>query len=447
MKNLLDSIKSESWSIAWPVILASLSNNLIGLTDTAFLARISNEALGGGGLAVLWLYVIMSLAMGWGTAVQITVARSLGQKDLPFAHSRFLLFIVPSFFLAFFQFLLLYFSPLLLKSFFDNPTIYSEFEQYLNVRSFDAFAMTFYFVFRGFYNGIANNKIIGYTAFLLFFINILLNYILAFGFVFIPAMGSKGVALASVISQLIVFIIFLLHFLYNLKLKIRFPFSISYLSIYTQTIKLSLPISFQNFISIGAFFIFIKITEFLGSHYLSISEITKNIYIFLMIPTWGFGTAASTIISRTIGEGKTRLIVPIIKIISFQNFLLGFIPILFLLVYPQLFYYFLTNDMNIINDSVSVARVVAIALLIYNFAWIWVSAVIGTGASTAAFFIELVSLCFYLSYIISCYYYTKNLYLIWFCEVIYMVVMVSLSYFYIKTNRWKKIKIDVNQNL
>ncbi len=447
MTSLLKSIKTESWSIAWPVILASFSNNLIGLTDTAFLSRISNESLGGGGLAVLWFYVIISIAMGWGTAIQIIVARAVGQKDAYFAYNRFILFLFPTFFLCFFQFILLYFSPLFLHSYFENSLIYSEFHQYLSIRSIDAFAMTFYFVFRGFYNGISNNKIIGFTAFLLFFINFVLNYFLAFGFGFIPPLGSKGIAIASVISQMIVLFFFVLNFIYVLKLKIRFPFSFHNFPIYFDALKVSLPISFQNFMGIGSFFIFIKITEFLGTHYLSISEITKNIYIFLMIPTWGFGTAASTIISRTIGEGNKRLIIPIIKVISLQNFKFGLIPILLLLFFPQVFYYLLTNDSKIIEDSVLIARIVAIALLIYSFAWIWVSAVIGTGATLMAFFIESIALIVYLSYILLCYHYTKNLYLIWLCEIIYMVIMVSLSFLYIKSNRWQKITFDLTKNI
>ncbi|GIV43088.1 MAG: MATE family efflux transporter [Bacteroidia bacterium] len=446
MNSLYQNIKKESWSIAWPVILAAFSNNLIGLTDTAFLSRISNEALGGGGLAVLWFYVITSLAMGWGTAIQIIVARALGQKDFHFAYNRFILFLLPSFAMGFLQFFLLYFSPIFLKAYFDNPIVYREFEQYLSIRSLDAFAMTFYFVFRGFYNGISNNKIIGYTAFLLFFINFLLNYVFVFGWGWIPALGSKGVAMASVISQMIVLFIFLANFCWILKLKIRLYFLWKELPIYLDALKTTLPISFQNLISIGSFFVFIKITEYLGTHYLSISEITKNIYIFLMIPTWGFGTAASTIISRTIGEGNFRLIVPIIKIIGYQNFKLSLFPILVLFIYPQAFYFLLTNDTKIIEDSVSIARIVAIALLIYSFAWIWVSAVIGTGATIVAFLIEGITLLVYLSYIIICYYYTQDLYLIWLCEIIYMVIMVSMSYFYIKSNHWQKIRFNLNHH-
>jgi Na+-driven multidrug efflux pump len=184
-----------------------------------------------------------------------------------------------------------------------------------------------------------------------------------------------------------------------------------------------------------------KIVEYMGVYALAISEITKNLYIFLMIPTWGFGSSASTIISRTIGEGNHRLVIPIIKIISFQNFLFSLIPILILLFYPSLYFFILTDDTQIINDSFLLARIVGIALLIYSFAWIWVSAVIGTGATYVAFLIEVFTLLIYLAYIILSYYYTQNIYLIWLCEIIYMLIMVIFSYIYIKSNHWRNIKI------
>lgn len=441
MSTLSKKIKRESWNISWPIILASFSNNIIGLTDTAFLSRISPYALGGGGLAVLFYYAITSVAMGWGTAIQIILARFIGKEGLTSVYHNFNLYLIPTLFISSFQFLLIYFSPLYLFYFFENSAVYQEFCQYITIRSFDVFPMSFYFILRGFFNAISNNKIVGYTAFLMIFVNFILNYIFAFGYNIIPSMGTRGIALASVITQSLVFIIYFFYYTKILKLKFNFIFSKNYFSNIFHAFKLSLPISFQNFISIGSFFIFMKIVEYMGVYALAISEITKNLYIFLMIPTWGFGSSASTIISRTIGEGNHRLVIPIIKIISFQNFLFSLIPILILLFYPSLYFFILTDDTQIINDSFLLARIVGIALLIYSFAWIWVSAVIGTGATYVAFLIEVFTLLIYLAYIILSYYYTQNIYLIWLCEIIYMLIMVIFSYIYIKSNHWRNIKI------
>ena len=52
-----------------------------------------------------------------------------------------------------------------------------------------------------------------------FFLNIILNPILIFGFLFIPAMGVKGIGVATIIAQSISLIIILVKVLKNSKVK------------------------------------------------------------------------------------------------------------------------------------------------------------------------------------------------------------------------------------
>ena len=52
-----------------------------------------------------------------------------------------------------------------------------------------------------------------------FFLNIILNPILIFGFFFIPAMGVKGIGIATIIAQLVSLIIILIKVLKNSKVK------------------------------------------------------------------------------------------------------------------------------------------------------------------------------------------------------------------------------------
>ena len=41
---------SRIWQIAYPIILGSIAQNLINITDTAFLGRVGEIALGAGAL-------------------------------------------------------------------------------------------------------------------------------------------------------------------------------------------------------------------------------------------------------------------------------------------------------------------------------------------------------------------------------------------------------------
>ena len=48
-----------------------------------------------------------------------------------------------------------------------------------------------------------------------FFLNIILNPIFIFGFMFIPALGVKGIAVATLIAQFVAFIIILSKVIFN----------------------------------------------------------------------------------------------------------------------------------------------------------------------------------------------------------------------------------------
>ena len=67
------------WSVAYPIILGSVAQNILIVTDTAFLARLGDIALGGGVIGGLFYQVLLML--GWGISIggQIIIARRIGQ--------------------------------------------------------------------------------------------------------------------------------------------------------------------------------------------------------------------------------------------------------------------------------------------------------------------------------------------------------------------------------
>ena len=72
---------SQIWKITYPIIIGYLAQNIVYVVDTAFLGRVSEVALGAGGLAGLYYIAIFMLGMGFGTGSQIMMARRHGQGD------------------------------------------------------------------------------------------------------------------------------------------------------------------------------------------------------------------------------------------------------------------------------------------------------------------------------------------------------------------------------
>ncbi|MCK4308290.1 hypothetical protein KAW50_08705, partial [candidate division WOR-3 bacterium] len=72
-------LSHEVWKLAYPLILASISQSLLSIVDTAFVGRISPSALaaaGMGGIVLLTITVFLG-ALYWGT--QALTARRYGE--------------------------------------------------------------------------------------------------------------------------------------------------------------------------------------------------------------------------------------------------------------------------------------------------------------------------------------------------------------------------------
>lgn len=79
-QRLLDRV-SQSWSVTYPLIVASLSTVAVALVDTIVVGRYGTQALATIALA-LPVYVFASaLVIPWGTAVQVLVARWTGSGE------------------------------------------------------------------------------------------------------------------------------------------------------------------------------------------------------------------------------------------------------------------------------------------------------------------------------------------------------------------------------
>ena len=67
--------------ISVPILLGMLIHQLVGMTDTAFLGRVSAIDLGASALAGVFYIMIFMLAAGFGVGVQIIISRRNGEQN------------------------------------------------------------------------------------------------------------------------------------------------------------------------------------------------------------------------------------------------------------------------------------------------------------------------------------------------------------------------------
>lgn len=429
------------WKISYPIILSGIAQNIVNVTDTAFLGRVGIIELGAAGNAGIFYFVLIMISLGFTVGCQIIIGRRNGEGNLKSIGDLFntsLFFLLP---LAFLLFVFLkFFSPALLSFLVASPDVLQASNDYLGVRSYGIFFAFFNFLFIAFYTGITQTKVLTKATFIQAGVNVIFDYLLIFGVYGFPEMGIKGAALASVISEIIALAYFAFYTTqkvdykkYGLFQELKFSFVKL-----KKILKVASPVMVQNFMAITTWLTFFMIIEQIGEKELAVSHIVRSIYMVLMIPLFGFSTATSTLVSNLMGQNRIEEVPTLIKKIVMLSVgcTLVFVPIL--LLFPTQVLEFYTNDIQLIQASYPVLNVITGAMLFFSVAYILFSSVTGTGKTIISMGVEFTSISIYLvfAYLFGLYY-NYSLSMVWCSEFIYFTVMGTLSILYLKFGNWK----------
>jgi len=435
----------DIWKIAYPIILSSIVHNIIGITDTAFLGRVGVIELGAAAIGSVFYLTIIMLGFGFAIGTQIIVARRFGEnnpKEIGKTIEQSLYFLV---FLAFFLILAMYLNlPIIFKSLLQSAEVEKATSEYLKYR---IFGLLFAFImhgFRAFYIGIARTRVITYTTIIMAFANIFLDYVLIFGKLGFPEMGIAGAAIASVISELMATLFFILYTLKFVDIKYfqLFQFNrIDFVYLY-KILKVAFPTMMQNFISFIGWFFFFLFVEQLGEKPLAVSNIIRSVYVVMLIPIWGFSSAANTLVSYSIGRNNTGEVLPIIYKVLKLTVLGVLVLVIINIIFPELILFIYTNDKTLIAYSLPSLYVVSVASLFIAVGFVFFSGVTGSGNTKISLLIETFVIFIYVSatYIIVN---LKNtsVELVWTVEIIYGFVIAATSFLYLKYGKWQNKRI------
>lgn len=74
--------KKEIWRVAYPILISLVVQNLINITDTAFLGRVGEIELGASALAGVYYMSVYMIGFGFSTGAQILMARRKVRADI-----------------------------------------------------------------------------------------------------------------------------------------------------------------------------------------------------------------------------------------------------------------------------------------------------------------------------------------------------------------------------
>ncbi|HPD65383.1 MAG TPA: MATE family efflux transporter [Bacteroidia bacterium] len=431
--------------IALPIILGSFSQAILSVVDTAFLGRVDEVTLAAGAIGGTF-YLIFSLltwAMSMGT--QIIIARRTGEgKDVEigktFNQGNYLL-------LAFSVLLFLLISipgPAIMKLLVSNNDIYYQSISFLNYRSFGLFFVALGAGFRALYIGISKTAIITYATIIMSVFNGILDYFLIFGHWIFPAMGIKGAALASSLSEAMGFLVFI-YFTrsrHDFRKYNIFHFPGPDFSLIGKIVNLSYPSVLQYLISIVSWFAFFVIIEKTGQDKLAASNVIRSLLMLIMFPVWGFAATANTMVSNLLGQNKRNEMKKLILRIISTNYIWVIFLLPLIIFSPHTLLRIITSDSQIIGLSVNSLYSIFFALMVFTVSANLLHSLSGTGDTRSAFLIEVAAIIVYLVYtFLTSVVFSQPLEIIWLAEAIYWIVIGTLSFWRLKSGRWVKIQV------
>ncbi len=200
------------WIIAYPILVSLLMEQLIGMTDTAFLGRVGEIELGASALAGVYYLAIFMLGFGFSLGAQILIARRNGEQEFKQIGQIFYQGTMILLLLAVCMFSLSrVFSARLLSAVIESEAVQESALQYINWRVYGFFFSFTGVMFRAFFVGTTQTKTLTANSLVMVLSNVLFNYVLIFGKLGFPALGIAGAAIGSSLAELMSVLFFIIY--------------------------------------------------------------------------------------------------------------------------------------------------------------------------------------------------------------------------------------------
>ncbi len=436
----------DIWKVSYPILLSLFAQNVINVTDTAFLGRVSDVAVGASAMGGIFYICFYTVAFGFSVGSQILMARRNGENRFfdvgPIMTQGVIFLSILALFLFGFTKV---FGGDIMRPIISSDHVYDATMEFLNWRIYGFFFSFINVMFRALYISITRTKVLTANAIIMAVVNIVLDYALIFGNLGLPEMGIKGAAIASVISEGVSILFLLIYTWLTVNLKkygftnIRHSFNPKLLS---RILSISSFTMLQYFLSFGSWFVFFIAVERLGEKELAVSNVVRSIYVMLLIPTHSLAATANSLVSNTIGAGKIEHVKALIWKITRMSLYIMLVLVLITAIFPTAALGIYTNEPTTIQMGVSSVYVVLFSMLVASVANVLFGAISGTGNTKSALVLELVVLVLYTGYIwIVGIMMKQPVHICFTAEIVYYAVLFTVSYIYLTKGKWQNKQI------
>ena len=431
--------------ITFPVLLSLMMEQLIGLTDTIYLGHVGEVELGASAIAGIFYLTIFMVGFGFSIGAQVLIARRNGEGNLAgigpiFMQGMWFLLGMAVLFFGVSRAM----APWLLGHLIESRAICAAAESYLGYRTFGFFFSFAAAMFRAFYVGTTNTRILTANSVVMVLTNVVLNYLLIFGGWGIPPLGIAGAAIASVISEAVSLVFFVVYTYRRVAWRAYglFRFRGIEWKILRQVFGVSVWIMLQEAIAFISWFIFFVAIENLGERPLAVTNMVRSISSVVFLFINAFASTASSLVGNLIGAGEADRVWGLCRRMVRLCFAFVLPVSLLFALLPRVVLGAYTGNAELIAAAVPSLWVMLTTIVPCVPAFIYQFSVSGTGNTRTALGITLVCVTAYTLYTLWLVYVLRaDVALCWTADHVYYLISLALSYAYIRSGRWRRLKI------
>lgn len=447
-------IKGAVWKLAWPTMLQNIIGGLQGLVDHAmvgnYVGYTGNAAIGVSWQIFLVVVVfISSLFTGMGVLVARFTGANEAEKVNRTVYQAFLTSIMMvAFVLAPIGWVL---SPVLLDLVNATAEVQAEALPYLRTMFVFSFGMLVFFMLGGALRSAGDAKTPLRLGVVLTVLNIVLNVIFIRGLGPIPAFGTLGAAMGTVISGAVISAYALVR-LFGGQWVVTFHKGMGWgpdWNIIRQLFKFGLPTGIQGVaMNVGG----VLLLSFIGS--LAMSAQAQAAYVvsytqLFSFITWtsvGIMGATAAVAGQNLGAGQPDRTAEAVNVAGgFGLSLAAGIGVSFLLVPRQLLAVFGMDDPTVVALSVELLQYLAVSGLFITVALAYTGGLQGTGDTKSPMYISIISqiviplgMCFGIQT-----FSTLDPADIWLAIVLGHLTRATLSVLVFRRGKWRDIEVDI----
>lgn len=353
-------------SLSIPMMATSFLQMAYNMTDMFWIGRLGRFALSSVGTAGFYPWLAMAFIMIPKVSMEVQISQNIGKKDFDSLKKSILTNLQIGIFLGIIYAALLILLNKPAISFFNikNTNVIKDAQDYLFILSF---GIPFFFmnpIFSAIFNGYGESKIpFMYNSIGLLF-NMILDPIMIFGYLGFPAMNLKGAALATIISQMIVTLVFIVQTPKKLILIKEIPkFSTFFIDFFKSSFKLGIPICFQSGLFTFFAMVLARVISSWGSDPIAVQRVGSQIEAISWMSASGFSVATSTFIGQNFGANNIKRLRLGYWKSSTIMFSLGILTTLILFIFPKQVFSIFSTDPKIIPYGIDYLRILSISQL------------------------------------------------------------------------------------